>query len=160
MDIARLPHVDLVADLDQALPFPDECFLEVSCLDVLEHVSDLTNSLREIHRVTRPGGSVIVRGPHFSSRAVYEDPTHRRGFTCRTFDFYCSASDYRDRSYYFDFHFDSVASVSVHLPAILKKAKVPLERAINRSRRAQDCYELTALARLCPATNVSFRLMR
>ena len=40
----------------EALPYADESFDHVVCVDVLEHVSDLTKVLSEVTRVLRPGG--------------------------------------------------------------------------------------------------------
>lgn len=40
----------------EALPYPDEAFDTVVCVDVLEHVSDLTKVLAEVARVLRPSG--------------------------------------------------------------------------------------------------------
>lgn len=43
----------------EALPFPDQSFDVVTCVDVLEHVDDVGGALREIHRVLRPGGVLL-----------------------------------------------------------------------------------------------------
>jgi 2-polyprenyl-6-hydroxyphenyl methylase/3-demethylubiquinone-9 3-methyltransferase len=40
----------------EALPYADASFDHVVCVDVLEHVSDLAQVLRETERVLRPGG--------------------------------------------------------------------------------------------------------
>jgi len=40
----------------EALPYADAGFDAVVCVDVLEHVSDLTRVLAEVKRVLRPGG--------------------------------------------------------------------------------------------------------
>jgi 2-polyprenyl-6-hydroxyphenyl methylase/3-demethylubiquinone-9 3-methyltransferase len=40
----------------EQLPYGDLQFDVVVCVDVLEHVSDLRQTLREIHRVLKPGG--------------------------------------------------------------------------------------------------------
>jgi len=40
----------------EALPYADESFDAVVCVDVLEHVADLEQVIREIARVLKPGG--------------------------------------------------------------------------------------------------------
>jgi len=40
----------------EALPYPDGAFDAVVCVDVLEHVADLTKVLSEVARVLKPGG--------------------------------------------------------------------------------------------------------
>jgi SAM-dependent methyltransferase len=47
----------------EAPPFPDGTFDLVTCQTVLIHVQDPTNVLREMRRVTRPGGTVLVAEP-------------------------------------------------------------------------------------------------
>ena len=47
------------------VPFPDNTFDAVLCLDVLEHIKDDGAALREIIRVTKSGGTVIVFVPTF-----------------------------------------------------------------------------------------------
>ncbi|SHH01709.1 bifunctional 2-polyprenyl-6-hydroxyphenol methylase/3-demethylubiquinol 3-O-methyltransferase UbiG [Marivita hallyeonensis] len=41
------------------LPYPDASFDAVVCVDVLEHVSDLPQVIREVARVLRPGGTFL-----------------------------------------------------------------------------------------------------
>lgn len=45
------------------LPFVDESFTSVSMLDSLEHVWDEAAVLAEVHRVLRPGGTLLVTVP-------------------------------------------------------------------------------------------------
>ncbi|MCR9085921.1 MAG: bifunctional 2-polyprenyl-6-hydroxyphenol methylase/3-demethylubiquinol 3-O-methyltransferase UbiG [Rhodobacteraceae bacterium] len=40
----------------EALPYPEDAFDHVVCVDVLEHVSDLPRVLAEVARVLKPGG--------------------------------------------------------------------------------------------------------
>ncbi len=47
----------------EELPFADETFDVVTCLDVIEHTPDDVRVLRELLRVTRPGGAAIITVP-------------------------------------------------------------------------------------------------
>lgn len=45
------------------LPFPDHSFDLVSCLDVLEHIDDDAQAIREAFRVLKPGGIFLATVP-------------------------------------------------------------------------------------------------
>jgi SAM-dependent methyltransferase len=47
----------------EALPFPDAHFDLVTCQTVLIHVHDVPGALAEMHRVTAPGGVVLLAEP-------------------------------------------------------------------------------------------------
>jgi SAM-dependent methyltransferase len=49
---------------DEKLPFEDDSFDRVIAIDVHEHVDDPDIITRELHRVTRPGGQVIITVPN------------------------------------------------------------------------------------------------
>lgn len=49
---------------DGRLPFPDEHFDATVSIEVVEHVEDQFAFLRELARVTKPGGKVIVTTPN------------------------------------------------------------------------------------------------
>ncbi len=67
--------VDLELDL-HALALPDDCFEAVLCSHVLEHVPDDAAAMRELRRVTAPGGWCLVMVPLDLTRAeTYEDPS-------------------------------------------------------------------------------------
>ena len=53
-------------DVDDGLPFATNSFEVVTCLAVLEHVFDPIFVLKELARVTRPGGSLIVEVPNLA----------------------------------------------------------------------------------------------
>jgi SAM-dependent methyltransferase len=59
----------------EALPFPDASFDLVILDNVLEHVRDRPGTLREIHRVLRPGGLLYMVTPKpFSLYSLWNDP--------------------------------------------------------------------------------------
>src|SRR4051794_35008260 len=47
----------------EAIPFEDGSFDLVTCLDVIEHTIDDVAALRELRRVTAPGGTLVVTVP-------------------------------------------------------------------------------------------------
>lgn len=161
LDSVALPGVDVVHDLNALpLPFGDAEFDEVNCKDVLEHI-DYVSLMRELHRVMAPGGRLIVESPHFSGRAVWVDPTHKHAFSTDTFDFFVTEGKFGPRSYYFDFHFQRIESKTL----IFHRERYQpwnylVEPLINSHPRLQEYFEQTALARLFPASNVRFVLIR
>src|SRR3990172_5221465 len=63
------PHLnpDVVQDLNQfPYPFPDGRSALVEADHVLEHLENPFRVMRELHRVLKPGGRLVLRVPHFS----------------------------------------------------------------------------------------------
>jgi 2-polyprenyl-3-methyl-5-hydroxy-6-metoxy-1,4-benzoquinol methylase len=51
--------------------FPSESFDVVTLTDVIEHVPEPVELMREIHRILRPGGVVFIVTPNFASLFVW-----------------------------------------------------------------------------------------
>lgn len=67
--------VDLQLDITE-MRLPDASFDGVICSHVLEHVDDDVAALREMGRVVRPGGWLLLNVPYEMGRSqTYEDPT-------------------------------------------------------------------------------------
>lgn len=67
--------VDLRLDIT-ALDLPDASFDAVLCSHVLEHVIDDMAAMRELARITAPGGWCLVMVPlDLGRKETYEDPT-------------------------------------------------------------------------------------
>lgn len=62
VDIAVSHHPTVVADA-HALPFDDRVFDSSLASQVLEHLAEPGTALRELHRVLRPGGAVVMAVP-------------------------------------------------------------------------------------------------
>lgn len=89
VDRTATPGVDVVCDLGVGLPFADSSVQEIIASHVVEHLEDLSKTMEEIWRVCQPGARVRIWTPHFSSGlASWSDPTHRRAFTSRTFEYF------------------------------------------------------------------------
>lgn len=164
LDVAPLPGVDVVHDLKVLpLPFEDGRFDHVACLDVLEHL-DYVPVLKEIHRILKPGGTVRIDVPHFTSSNVYVDPTHRGiGFSVKTFRFFVKGTGEHGRrgAYYFDFEFAGVAETALTFTKGLPYAWNWLaDPVVNVSYKMQCYYEATGLARLFPAENLRVVLIK
>ena len=65
------PHVDVFADAMQ-LPLAAESFDTVLCTQVLEHVPEPMDVLRESWRVLRPGGHLVLTAPQYN--ALHGEP--------------------------------------------------------------------------------------
>ncbi len=91
VDVIPGSQADLIHDLD-VLPWPlaSGAWDRIICRDVLEHVSNFIPAMEEIWRVGAPGAIVDVRAPFMSSVNFFADPTHRRAFTSRSFDYFLS----------------------------------------------------------------------
>ncbi|ANH94303.1 ubiquinone biosynthesis methyltransferase UbiE [Streptomyces sp. SAT1] len=68
-----LGNIDFaVADV-HALDYPDDTFCVVHAHQVLQHVGDPVRALREMRRVTRPGGIVAVRDADYAAMTWYPE---------------------------------------------------------------------------------------
>lgn len=68
-------QIDIISDITN-IPEPDASFDAVMCIEVLEHLPDPVLALRELARLLRPGGVLIVTAPfcsltHFSPHFYY-----------------------------------------------------------------------------------------
>ncbi len=92
LDVARLPGVDIVADLERCaevrLPLPDDTIEEFLLSHVVEHIQNVLPLMQELHRVAKPGARAVIRVPYGSSDDAFEDPTHVRQFFVNSFTYF------------------------------------------------------------------------
>jgi len=68
--IRSLVGADVHLVRGEALPFADASFDRVAVVDMLEHVPDEAAFARELARVTKPGGLLVVNTPHLKRTAL------------------------------------------------------------------------------------------
>jgi SAM-dependent methyltransferase len=73
---------DRVYRLDGArTPFPERSFDQVVIVDYLEHIADDRAFARELARIVRPGGDVIINVPHLKPGSMLNRVRHAIGLT-------------------------------------------------------------------------------
>jgi len=55
-----------VANVEQGLPFTDKAFDAVTCIEVVEHLLRPDLAIGEIHRVLKPGATLILTTPNYA----------------------------------------------------------------------------------------------
>ncbi len=100
LDRNRRSHADVIHDLDTfPYPFAEDEFDRIICKDVLEHVNEFVLTMEEIWRIAKPDAELDVSAPFMSSINYYSDPTHRRAFTSRSFDYFIPGTQVFDHQY-------------------------------------------------------------
>lgn len=153
LDAVRLPGVDVVHDINKKFPFPDNHFDEILANHVVEHASDLTKLMRELHRILKPGGGLLIETPHFTFANAYVDPTHLHFFSFNTFKYFVKGDNY---NYYYDFSFSKISVRLSFNKKYLLLYNYALELIANLFPKV---YEQTPL-RLFPAENLHIVLVK
>jgi len=92
--LATAKLTTISATLTDTLPFPDAAFDVVTLLAVLEHLSHPDAMVREIARVLKPDGQVVLTVPSFAARPVLEFLAFRLHIV--------SEAEIRDHKRYYD----------------------------------------------------------
>lgn len=97
-------------DLERTLPFPADAFDAVLALDVLEHLHQRDQAFREMRRVLKPGGRLLIAVPNRETSwkrrlrsaglPFYSDPDHKYEYArdeflneCQRYGFRVTACD-------------------------------------------------------------------
>lgn len=84
LDRFPLDGVDIVADLNNHLPFTDNAIDMVLCSHSLEHVADLMFTMKEIYRISRHGAQVCIVAPYGHQALNAANPYHHQVFNEHT----------------------------------------------------------------------------
>lgn len=63
-------QLELACANSESLPFPEESFERVIMVDALHHVIDQRHTAREMYRVLKPGGRIVIEEPDIRSFGV------------------------------------------------------------------------------------------
>jgi SAM-dependent methyltransferase len=154
-DIYVCPGVDVICDLDgSSLPFADNSLDVVYASHVLEHIDNLTELLVEVARVLKLGGKLQIVLPYAGSLRAFQDPTHVRYFTLKTFEYYISQGA-RVTGWYMPKPFTRISKRQLTFG--LGPMSLCIALLVNRSQFLLDLYESSAL-RIVPARDLQVEL--
>src|SRR3989339_563091 len=101
IDWNELAKPDVKHDLNKPpYPFADAYFDLIEANHILEHLDSPFVIMKELHRLLKPGGRLIIRVPHFSRGLTHAE--HKHGFDV-TFPLYFNASFTRSGYFGVDF---------------------------------------------------------
>ena len=85
VDHDALCQPDVLADLEERLPFDDDSVDEIILNHVLEHLGQTTKGYlgiwKELYRVLKDKGELKITVPHWNHENFHHDPTHVRKVT-------------------------------------------------------------------------------
>ena len=137
VDRNRDTAADVISDIDRgALPFRDSSFEAVWVVHVIEHVADVVQTVEELHRVTQPGGTLIVETPHYTDFSSFCDPTHR--WHLNSFSFRYFGDDNAGFGYYSQVRF---REISIHVKLLALWRYCGFQFLVNHSRRFRRFWE-------------------
>ena len=91
VDFIKSRGVDYVCNFErERLPLSNDTFDMVIARHILEHLSDTVRIMNDLHRVCRKNAVIFIRVPHYMSMGMWQDITHKKGFSYYTFDTLCS----------------------------------------------------------------------
>lgn len=82
LDFDTKANPDILHNLN-VFPYPikDNTFDEIYAKHIIEHLNDPIGFMKEMTRVLKPGGTIFIETPHFSSRVAYSEPQHTLFFS-------------------------------------------------------------------------------
>ncbi len=95
MDISPDCGAEIVHDWDDyPWPFDDNSVEAINASQILEHTKDLIKFMDECYRILKPGGKMDAICPYHTSTGAWQDPTHVRAISEKTFNYF--SKNWRD----------------------------------------------------------------
>jgi len=148
LDKIPLEGVDVICDIEkEELPFVNESFDVVYSSNTLEHIKNLEKVMLAILRILKKDGHFLIQVPYFISAKAFQDPTHVRFFTLKTFDYFVEEQDIAPR-WYFKNLFKKIEKRQFIFDRTL--FKIIVGPIINSSHYIQSWYEGSIFLRIIP----------
>lgn len=155
IDKYKLPDVDILCDFEkQNLPFKDESFDIVYTNHVLEHIVNIEKILSEISRILKPGGKLQIGVPYAGDLRAFQDPTHVRYFSIKTFEYFIKQGS-RVGGWYSSKYFKKITKR--HLIFGIDPLSLLLSFIVNRNIKLLDFYE-SSILRIISAKDIQIEL--
>lgn len=154
VDKEKLKGVDVMADLDNRLPFYSNSVDEVRCWNVLEHIRDLDFTMNEIWRVCKPNVVVSISVPHFSGNLAFYE-YHKRFFNIYSFQDYTETPRMKNNN---NGKFEIVEKKIIFPKHSFHVLGGLWESIFNINFTMQKVYDETFLHWLIPAVEIHFTL--
>lgn len=134
VDKYQVDGVDIVHDLlSFPWPFESDSVYEFNCEHFVEHIPiqladgsyGLNRFMEEVWRCLMPKGTIRICAPHYMSQEAFQDPTHCRSITDRTFMYYNQKIVDGMLDHYFGkCNFEEVSKTRIIDPAFESKGEV------------------------------------
>lgn len=157
VDKVYVQGVDVVCNLEiSQLPFNTDTFDIINASHILEHINNLNGLLSEVSRVLKPGGKFQITLPYAGDLRAFQDPTHVRFFTLKTFEYYVREGS-SVGAWYQTKYFARINRR--HLIFGMGPFSLIVGGLINRSQWLLNLYERT-LVRFVPARDLQVELIK
>jgi len=91
-DIMPGPGVDVIYDLEtcgiEPFPLPDDSVDEIHAAHLIEHIDRLLPFMQEMWRIAKNDCRFELKLPFGATDMAWADPTHKRPFFIRSFDYF------------------------------------------------------------------------
>ena len=140
-------------DLNNSLPYKDNSVSEILMFDILEHLNNPIEVLKECHRVIKPKGIIKIKIPHFSSYRAF-DIFHKTQGCSSTFDRFTRIIEkgtYEDKDWF------NINKVKIHFFKGLMFYNYLIEFLVNLNNKTREIYE-SQFAWMFPAKYIEVEL--
>ena len=129
-------QIDIVCDITD-IPEPGASFDAVMCIEVLEHLPDPISALRELTRLLRPGGTLILTAP-FCCRTHFAPYFYQTGFSRYFYEYWLGELGFEIEEMQYNGNFFEYLAQEL-------RSLLPVAQRYSTGERAWDSEAIQAL---------------